>query len=161
MATAAVDANVLVGLLDDHDKWHAASVALRDALNEAGVELVYFDCVINETVSVLARRTYEQGRPEQLDELLDKLDSHIPISDITWASGETRRLYSNIMSLIRSSSGKLNFHDALIALVCGEQEVSILVSFDRDFDEIDWLTRVAQASHVVGVCGRCFPNTSI
>ena len=58
MTTAVIDANVLVGLLDGHDQWHALSVALRDALrdalNEAQAKLVYLDCVINEAVSVLA-----------------------------------------------------------------------------------------------------------
>ena len=83
--------------------------------------------------------------------MLDQLDRHIPISDITWVSGEIKRLYAEILSLMRSSSGKLNFHDALIALVCREQGVGALVSFDRDFDELDWLTRIEQASQVAGL----------
>jgi len=37
MVVMAIDTNVLVGLLDDNDKWHTFSVALRDALYEAGV----------------------------------------------------------------------------------------------------------------------------
>jgi len=153
MGTAVIDANVLVGLLDDHDKWHDVAVDLRDELNEAEVELVYFDCVINETIGVLARRIREQGRPEQLDALLDQLTRLIPVSDITWASGEIKRLYTEILGLVRTSYGKLNFHDALIALICREQGVSALISFDRDFDELDWLTRVKRASQVAEVLG--------
>jgi len=145
-----IDTNVLVGLLDDRDKWHDVAVALRDELAKSQAELVYFDCVINETISVLARRTYEQNRPEQLDVLLNQLESLIPVSDITWASEDISRLYPEIISLVRASSGKLNFHDALIALVCREQGVSALVSFDRDFDELDWLSRIAQAPQVAG-----------
>ena len=148
MAVTVIDTNVLVGLLDDRDKWHDVAVALRDELAKSQAELVYFDCVINETVSVLARRTYEQNRPEQLDVLLNQLESLIPVSDITWASEDISRLYPEIISLVRASSGKLNFHDALIALVCREQGVSALVSFDRDFDELDWLSRIAQAPQV-------------
>ena len=41
MATVVIDTNVLVGLLDDQDKWHDVAVALRDELNKAQVELVY------------------------------------------------------------------------------------------------------------------------
>jgi predicted nucleic acid-binding protein len=41
MAMAVIDANVLVGLLDDQDKWHDTATALRDALSEAGVGLIY------------------------------------------------------------------------------------------------------------------------
>ena len=150
MAVTVIDTNVLVGLPDDRDKWHDVAVALRDELAKSQAELVYFDCVINETISVLARRTYEQNRPEQLDVLLNQLESLIPVSDITWASEDISRLYPEIISLVRASSGKLNFHDALIALVCREQGVSALVSFDRDFDELDWLSRIAQAPQVAG-----------
>ena len=67
-----------------------------------------------------------------------------------WALKDISRLYPEIISLVRASSGKLNFHDALIALVCREQGVSALVSFDRDFDELDWLSRIAQAPQVAG-----------
>ena len=38
--------------------------------------------------------------------------------------------------------GKLNFHDALIALVSKEMDIEYIVSFDKDFDEIEWLKRV-------------------
>lgn len=151
MTTAVIDANVLVGLVDDRDTWHDAAVALRDALVEAGIELVYLDCVINETISVVARRTGDQGRVEQLDGVLDQLSRLIPVGDITWASSDIKRLYPDILGLVRSSSGKLNFHDALIALVCREQAVPVLVSFDRDFDEVGWLTRVGQAAQAAEI----------
>lgn len=150
MTTAIIDANVLVGLLDERDKWHNTAVALRDELDRADAELVYFDCVLNETISVLARRTREQERPEQFDALLDQLTCLIPVSDITWISGEIQRLYDQVIELVRSSSGELNFHDALIALICHEQGVSVLVSFDQDFDQIGWLTRVGRAAQVPG-----------
>lgn len=38
MAIVAVDTNVLVGLLDNQDKWHPVAIALRDELNAAEVE---------------------------------------------------------------------------------------------------------------------------
>ena len=41
MAIVAIDANVLVGLLDERDKWHGTAVAIRDALDGADAELVY------------------------------------------------------------------------------------------------------------------------
>ena len=57
MAIVVVDTNVLVGLLDERDKWHHAAVAIRDGLDKTKAELFYFDCVLNETINVLARRT--------------------------------------------------------------------------------------------------------
>ncbi|MCG2770334.1 MAG: type II toxin-antitoxin system VapC family toxin [Anaerolineae bacterium] len=151
MAIVAIDANVLVGLLDERDKWHGTAVAIRDALDGVDSELVYYDCVLNEAISVLARRTREQRRPEQLDALLDQLARLIPASDITWVSGEIQRLYDQVLGLIRSSAGDLNFHDALMALICREQDISVLVSFDQDFDQIGWLARVDSATGVAEV----------
>ena len=148
MATVVIDANVLVGLLDQRDKWHDTAVAIRDALTKADAELVYFDCVLNEVISVLTRRIRERKRPEQLDILLGGLTKLVPVGDITWVSGEARRLYGQVVGLVRSSGGKLNFHDALIALVCREQGISVLVSFDNDFDEVDWLIRVGNVEEV-------------
>ena len=53
MAVVAVDANVLVGLLDKRDKWHAAAVVLCGCLERIKASIVYFDCVVNESISVL------------------------------------------------------------------------------------------------------------
>ncbi len=62
MVDLIVDANVLVALLDSADKWHLTAVALYNALRDAGARMLYLDCVINETISVLGRRLREQGR---------------------------------------------------------------------------------------------------
>src|SRR5687767_2592943 len=87
MVTVALDTNVVVALVDDRDTWHSAAVAMRTALLEAQVQLVYFDCVFNETVGVIGRRTAEQKRPEQFDRLLDGLLAMIPPTNITWIAG--------------------------------------------------------------------------
>jgi predicted nucleic acid-binding protein len=138
----AVDTNVLVALIDSHDKWHARAVALRDALKAMQVDLLYFDPVLNETVSVLARRAEEQGRAQQFPGLMETLIQQVPTEVIVWLSSETQRLYDRVIELVRNTSGVLNFHDALLALGCQEFGVEVIASFDRDFDQIAWLTRV-------------------
>lgn len=141
-AMIAIDANVLVAWIDDRDKWHAAASALRDGLEKRKTRLIYLDCVINETISVLARRTEEQKRTDQLDSLLNQLATLVPVADITWISREGQRLYNQITDMVRHSGGALNFNDALIALICRERGVTVLTSFDKDFDKISWLTRI-------------------
>jgi len=74
--------------------------------------------------------------------LLDTLTHQVPPEVITWISAETQRLYDQVIALVRNTSGSLNFHDAMIALGCRELGISIIVSFDRDFDQVTWLTRV-------------------
>ena len=53
------------------------------------------------------------------------------------------------MGLLRSSAGELNFNDGLITLACRERQIRLLASFDRDFDRISWLIRVATPADVV------------
>jgi predicted nucleic acid-binding protein len=148
MVTVALDTNVVVALVDDRDTWHSAAVAMRTALLEAQVQLVYFDCVFNETVGVIGRRTAEQKRPEQFDRLLDGFLAMIPPTNITWIAGAAQQRFLEIIRLCRESQGALNFHDALIALACQELGVRFLVSFDADFDCVAWLTRMHNAAQI-------------
>lgn len=138
----AIDSNVLVALIDSRDKWHTDAQALLSALKERELGPVYFDCVLNETISVLARRAEEQRRSEELPALIARLLTEVPREIIAWISAETERLYDEIIELIVSSSGELNFHDALILLSCRELGISHLASFDSDFDRISGLTRL-------------------
>lgn len=139
----ALDTSVLVGLIDDLDVWHAPALALRGALQRRPVEIFYFDCVINEVVSVLARRSRERKRSTEFAELLDKLISLVPKEKITWISGQTESCYPRILALIRDTEGALNFHDALIALSCQELGIRQIASFDQDFDLVPWLERLS------------------
>jgi hypothetical protein len=45
--------------------------------------------------------------------LLDALTHQVPPGAITWVSAETQRLYEQVIALVRNTSGRLNFHDAL------------------------------------------------
>lgn len=138
---AAIDSNVLVALVDEHDKWHAQAKELLDTIGEKDIDVIYFDCVLNETVSVMARRSEEQKRSTQFSALLDELRQRVPEELITWISGETKRWYGRIIELVQQTEGRINFHDALIALACKELDIGVIISFDNDFDEISWLER--------------------
>ena len=85
--------------------------------------LVYFDCVVSETISVIGRRAEEQKRTGQFSELLDLVAHQIPPSAITWVSRESERLYEQVLSLCRDRGGRLNFNDALMAHCCHAQEI--------------------------------------
>jgi predicted nucleic acid-binding protein len=137
-----VDTNVLVALIDARDTWHASAQALREALKATAVSLVYCDIVVNETIGVLARRAQEQRRVDQFTGLIDALLRQVPTEAIVWLSFETQRLYARVIELVRTTSGDLNFHDALIALGGQLLGVDIIASFDRDYDQVAWLTRV-------------------
>ena len=144
MNRAAIDTNVLVTIIDSRDKWHPKATKLIEKLStDKELQLVYFDCVLNETVSVLARRLEEQKRTQNFSTLLDDLQTHIPVDMITWISSDIKAVYKKVIALVQQTSGTLNFHDALIALKCRDLKINSILRFDRDFDQIDWLRRIA------------------
>jgi Predicted nucleic acid-binding protein, contains PIN domain len=153
-----IDTNILVALVDRLDKWHASAEALREAFKANNAGLVYFDPVINEAFSVLARRAQEQRRSRQeVSGLLDTLTHLVPKEAITWVSSETQGLYEQVVALVRDTSGELNFHDALIALNCRLCGIKVIASFDHDFDQVEWLSRVETPEEVVAAFEQVSP----
>jgi predicted nucleic acid-binding protein len=148
MIKAALDTVIVAALIDEKDKWHQRAYALRERLKAVNAEIVLFDPVINEAVSVLVRRLHEQGRSQQVARILKAVEVVVPVDQITWVSPETPRLYPQIISLVQEHQGHLNFHDALIALVSRELAVTHIVSFDSDFDRISWLIRISDPAHI-------------
>ena len=140
----AIDSSVLVGLLVPNDLWHVRAVALWKAVKAAGHVGLFFDCVAAEAISVAVRRMHEKGRTAEVAPLLDRLNAQVPLDTITWILPDVPHLYPRVLHLIRSSSGELNFNDALIALACQERGIPAIASFDADFDRVDWLKRVAE-----------------
>jgi predicted nucleic acid-binding protein len=144
----AFDTSLLVGLLDPQDLWHDQAVGLETALQSAGFQAVYFDCVIAETVSIATRRLREEKRFAEIGALLDRIIANFPPETITWIGADVPALQSDVLSLVRASQGELNFNDALIALACQEREIGLIASFDRDFDRVSWLRRLAEPDDV-------------
>ena len=136
------DANFLVALIAEFDKWHSEATHLHALIKSGGWDIVYFDCVANEVISVLGRRYKERGRPHEFEEVLRKFEVLIPKKDLTWIYPDVERTYDKILDVMKRSLGKLNFHDALITLATEELGVKYIVSFDEDFDEVDGLIRI-------------------
>jgi predicted nucleic acid-binding protein len=124
----AIDTSVLIGVLDARDVWHAAALRLHDTLLAERLPLVYFDCVLAEASSTLARRLREQRRAQELPGLLERLRAEFPPEQLTWLFPDVPRFYGEILEQMRLSAGELNFNDGLIALA--------------------WLTRVATPGDV-------------
>jgi len=139
----AVDTSVLVGLINPRDHRRSEAMVLHDSLIAASVELVYFDCVAAEAISVVARRLEEKRRSKEVKATLDNLERQVPEDSICWILPEVPRLFKEILEIICSSSGGLNFNDALIALACRERGIEAIASFDADFDQVAWLQRLA------------------
>ena len=144
----AIDTSVLVALLNPRDVWHAQALALQDALLAANITPVYFDCATAEAISAATCRLREKGRVAEVQALLDRLNGQVPFDTLTWILPDVPALYPQVLDLIRTSSGELNFNDALIALSCRERGILAIASFDPDFDQVPWLKRVSAPTDV-------------
>ena len=143
MTEVGIDTSVLIGLLDPKDVWHEAATALKEALQAHQANIAVFDCVLAEAISTMARRIHEQRREADLDHLLGGILADYPHEDILWVLPDVPALYHDVVELVRSSQGTLNFNDALIALSCHHRDIPFIASFDRDFDNVAWLHRLA------------------
>jgi len=143
-----IDSSVLVGLLVPNDVWHSRAVALWEGIKAAGHAGLFLDCVAAESISVATRRLQEKDRMADVEPLLDRLNVQVPSEAITWILPDVPHLYPEALDLIRSSSGALNFNDALIALACRERGIPAIASFDADFDQVSWLRRLARPEDV-------------
>ena len=148
MKKAIIDANVLLALIDKKDKWHSEARAIAQALKERKWNIIYLDCVINEVISVLGRRFEERKGFQDFTEVIENLEKLVPEEEIEWLCLNLPNLYGDVVKLVKEKKGKLNFHDALIALFAKEYNLGYLVSFDKDFDEIEWITRIKNKEQI-------------
>jgi predicted nucleic acid-binding protein len=151
MKLIGIDTSVVVGLLDSKDLWHKQAVELQEAISSNHWQPIYFDCVLAESISIISRRLHEKHRTAELPHLIARIKHSYPADTISWILPETPRLYEQVLQLMESFAGELNFNDSLIALLCQEQTIPLLASFDKDFDKVPWLKRVATAADVYDV----------
>jgi predicted nucleic acid-binding protein len=138
----AIDSSVMVGVLNLLDHRHTQAKNLLDALKLAQVELIYFDCVVGESLSTILRRLREKNQTTAISQLISEIAANFLPEQLTWILPDAPLLYRQILHLIETSSGELNFNDALIALACRERNIPYLASFDADFDALGWLQRI-------------------
>lgn len=140
-----VDSNVLVAVFDDRDALAGQARLLWEGLRRSGTDLVFLDCVVDETISVLCRRFEQRKRLAEWPAVYQKMRDFFTRDRISWVYAEVERLYDDILNLIAQHGGHLNFHDALVSLVARDRGISQIVSFDTDFDKISWLVRIGDA----------------
>lgn len=149
--SVGVDANVLIALLDQQDVWHSPAQTLIKAIQVQQWPLIYFDCVVTEAISTLARRLREKKRLTETRALLDQAVSEFPAERLFWVTPNLPKHYGEALALMRQSEGELNFNDALIALACRDYAIPTLASFDADFDRVPWMRRLATPTDVASL----------
>jgi len=136
-----VDASFLVAIVDSSDSLHGRARSLDASLEASPYEVLYFDILVAEAISALARRSRERKRTHEFGPALDALLGRSE-DNLLWIAQFLPNTFYEVIDLVRQSEGRLNFNDAFIALVMREQGLRYLLSFDADFDTLPWLTRI-------------------
>jgi predicted nucleic acid-binding protein len=134
---------MLVPRLDERDVLRQPALHLWSALEQGHWEVVVFDCVANETVSMLCRRFIERQQHAAWPVAFARFQEFCRQYPPYWSSRRVESLFSSILDLIGQHAGRLNFHDALIVLEARHLGVPYIASFDQDFDAITELQRIS------------------
>ena len=139
-----IDANVLVALFDSGDKWNSRANEIMFGLirDVPGVKVNILDFVVSEVVNVLIKRLKERGESDdKVREVVSEFINSVK-DKITWAGGLVEFWFDEIVDVVLKSSGRLNFNDAFIVVFCKHRGIKKVISFDKDFDEIDFIERI-------------------
>ena len=130
--TILVDTSFLVALLNAGDAHHQRAVEIQREFEEKEVKLVIPDVVVNECLAVLQRRLSEKGLGDfdRVGRSIIALWEREKIFFYTYVLSN----WGEVIDLIFSSKGKLNFHDALLIVGAKKRGIRRIVSFDVDFD---------------------------
>ena len=139
----AIDTSVLVALFVPNDTWRSQAATLVNDLRQRQASIIYFDCVVAEALSAAVRRLHERRQSQRIPAILERFRHELPGTAHNLDSSRHRAIVRTDPRFGGKSNGALNFHDALIALACQEREIAAIASFDPDFDQVPWLSRLA------------------
>ncbi len=137
MSKIVVDTNVIVALLDKKDVHHARATGLVERIEAQQREIVLMDCILVELYSVIARRSQERGY--NVSKAIKYIREIEETYQVIRAYDFRTTLHNKVLDLIIGTSGKLSYHDALIALVMQRKRMKRIATFDRDFFAIEWI----------------------
>jgi predicted nucleic acid-binding protein len=130
-----IDANIFIRHLtrDDPEKAQACFDLFRRAERNE-VKLTTSEAVIAEVVYVLASKQLYNLPREQIRGLLR------PLVSLPGLKLPQRRMYLRALDLYAAYA--IDFEDALLVAQMERQKVTEVYSYDRDFDQVDGITRL-------------------
>ena len=144
MREVVLDANVIVAWLDDADALAPRARELLQRLKEEGAELVLVDIAVTEAISVLCRRAKQRRTsPPDLAAAIAKVRSWAERGVIRWLAREHERVMPDVLAIVESTAGALNFNDGLLAVLQREAVIGEVASFDGGLDAFAGFARLA------------------
>ncbi len=142
-----LDSNILIALLDAKDVHHKKATKIYTKIQSENGELFLSDIVINEVLSVFAKRCEQKRKSDQFKIFANKFQSAIKTIPILCLYELLPQNYKSVITLMKKHNGLLNFHDALISVFLSEIPKVVLVTFDRDFSMIPSLSTLPPTPH--------------
>ncbi len=139
-----VDASFLVVQLDERDVHHRAARALHEEFRAREAAYIYLDFVVNETVTVLARRARE--RKLESKPIIRRVRSELPVAQLAWTGSEVPRLWERALDTLEEHQGHLSLNDCLLTLIAQEGGVQWVASFDKGFDRVPGIKLIGKAA---------------
>jgi predicted nucleic acid-binding protein len=135
MADVVVDANVLVGLLDENDSLFTQATALLARLDSEGHVPLVLDIILGEALSVLCRRAVERKtNPPDLARALDQARTWLARGEVAFVGHDHERLLPAAFDVLEETGGKVNVNDAILVVLQREGSIGDVASFDKKLD---------------------------
>ena len=142
MSDVVLDANVIVGMLDEGDALSVRARALVVKLQAQGHQPVFVDFLLAEALSALCRRSFERKQqPPKLDVIVEWIQEQRR-EGLVYFPTLTDHDFGSAQDLVRSSAGALNFNDARLVVMQRSGDIGEVASFDADFDNVAGFRRL-------------------
>jgi predicted nucleic acid-binding protein len=144
MAEVVIDANVLVGFLDEHDSLFPQATELLARLATEGHVPLVLDVLLGEAVSVLCRRALERkANPPDLGRALDQARKWLDAGEVAFVGHDQERLLRAVLDVIAETGGRVNVNDGLLVVLQRAGSIGDVASFDSKLDTASGFRRVS------------------
>lgn len=136
-----LDSSFLIALLDCKDVHHPRAKEIFFNIEEREGQIFLSDVLINEVLSVFARRSearQKEGEFKKLAKLFQQRIQDLPIVCLYELLPEH---IPQIVSLMIQYEGCFNFHDALFIFFLRQLPKVYFVTFDKDFSKVEEIQR--------------------
>jgi predicted nucleic acid-binding protein len=144
MADVVIDANVLVGFLDEHDSLFGRATALLDRLRSDSHVPLLLDVLLGEALSVLCRRALERkASPPDLSRAIAQVRLWLQSGEVAFVGPDQERLWPTMLDIVEETGGKVNVNDALLVALQREGSIGDVASFDAKLDTATGFRRIS------------------
>lgn len=139
MAVAVVDSNILIGIADSDNQQYDVAMDIVHAMDHGKLPT---GRVTNYMILEVLNWIHTRQRHDKAVETHARLKESAGFEIHQAAQKDFHRAVDCF-----TSYESLSFGDATIAAYMEREEIEYLYSFDDDFDELEWITRLATAEN--------------